>query len=188
LVAQGLLPADWPVTVHAVSGYSGGGKAMIAEFEDADGETFSRDAVRIYATGLRHKHVAEMQRHAGLGRPPLFSPAVGRYHQGMIVEVPLPLAALPTSPSLDQVRDILEAAYAGELFVSVADKAETEATPSLQPEALNGTNQLKLYAFGDPVAGQARLVALLDNLGKGASGAAVQSLNLMAGLEEGGGL
>jgi len=188
LVAQGLLPTDWPVTVHAVSGYSGGGKAMIAEFEEAEGDTFTRDAYRIYATGLRHKHVAEMQRHAGLGRAPLFSPAVGRYHQGMIVEVPLHLAALPGSPSLDQVREALALAYAGERFVTVADSAETEATLSLQPEALNGTNQLKLYAFGDRGSGQARLVALLDNLGKGASGAAVQSLNLMAGLEEGCGL
>jgi len=188
LVTAGLLPADWPVTVNAVSGYTGGGKAMIAEFEDAGRETFTHDAFRIYATGLGHKHVDEMQRHAGLGRPPLFAPAVGRYPQGMIVEVPLQLAALPGRPSLDAVRQTLEAAYAGERFVTVADAGETAATKALQPEALNGTNQLKLYAFGDADTGQARLVALLDNLGKGASGAAVQSLNLMAGLDEAAGL
>ncbi len=188
LVAAGLLPTDWPVTVNAVSGYTGGGKAMIAEFEDAGGATYTHDAFRIYATGLGHKHVAEMQRHASLTRPPLFAPAVGRYPQGMIVEVPLQLAALPSRPGLDDVRRTLQAAYAGERFVTVADAVETEATRALQPEALNGTNQLKLFAFGDAAAGQARLVALLDNLGKGASGAAVQSLNLMAGLDEGAGL
>ena len=188
LVVDGLLPADWPVTVNAVSGYTGGGKAMIAEFEDVGGATFTRDAFRIYATQLGHKHVPEMQRHAGLAHPPLFTPAVGRYAQGMIVEVPLQLFALPARPSLDRVRETLQAAYAGERFVTVASAEETASTGSLQPEALNGTNALKLYAFGDAAAGQARLVALLDNLGKGASGAAVQSLNLMAGFDEASGL
>ena len=188
LVVDGLLPADWPVTVNAVSGYTGGGKAMIAEFEDVGGATFTRDAFRIYATQLGHKHVPEMQRHAGLAHPPLFTPAVGRYAQGMIVEVPLHLVTLPARPSLDRVRETLQAAYAGERFVTVASAEETASTGSLQPEALNGTNALKLYAFGDAAAGQARLVALLDNLGKGASGAAVQSLNLMAGFDEASGL
>jgi len=188
LVVAGLVPADWPVTVNAVSGYTGGGKAMIAEFEDEGGATYSHDAYRIYATHLGHKHVPEMQRHAGLAHPPLFTPAVGRYAQGMIVEVPLQLFALPTRPSLERVREVLAAAYAGERFVSVATADETANLKALQPEALNGTNDLKLFVFGDAAAGQARLVALLDNLGKGASGAAVQSLNLMAGFDEATGL
>ena len=188
LVVAGLVPADWPVTVNAVSGYTGGGKAMIAEFEDEGGATFSHDAYRIYATHLGHKHVPEMQRHAGLAHPPLFTPAVGRYAQGMIVEVPLQLFALPTRPSLERVREVLAAAYAGERFVSVSTADETASLKALQPEALNGSNELKLFVFGDAAAGQARLVALLDNLGKGASGAAVQSLNLMAGFDEATGL
>ena len=178
LTDAGLLPADWPVTINAVSGYTGGGKAMIAEFE-ADGPPF-----RLYATALGHKHVAEMMRYAGLSRPPLFAPAVGDFAQGMIVEVPLQLWALPAAPSLEAVRDAIAAAYAGERFVKVASADEAATTKTLEPEALNGTNQIGLYVFGDDRAGQARLVALLDNLGKGASGAAVQNLNLVLGLDE----
>ena len=188
LVAAGLIPADWPATVNAVSGYTGGGKAMITEFEDEASPTFTRAAFRIYATALGHKHVAEMQVHAGLVHAPLFAPAVGRFAQGMIVEVPVQLNAMPSRPSLTAVREVLQAAYAGERFVQVADAAELEATRTLDPEALNGTNRLKLYVFGDAGRGQARLVALLDNLGKGASGAAVQSLNIMFGLDEATGL
>jgi N-acetyl-gamma-glutamyl-phosphate reductase len=188
LTDAGLLPADHPVTVNAVSGYSGGGKAMIAEFEDAAAPNHTRAPYRIYATALGHKHVAEMMRHAGLSRPPLFAPAVGRYAQGMLVEIPLQLWALPGAPSLAEVREALADAYAGERFVEVASAEETAAVRTLDPEGLNDTNRLRLYAFGDEAAGQARLVALLDNLGKGASGAAVQNLNLVLGLEEGAGL
>ncbi|NEX92097.1 N-acetyl-gamma-glutamyl-phosphate reductase [Caulobacter sp. 17J65-9] len=188
LVAAGLIPADWPVSVNAVSGYSGGGKAMIAEFEDASSPAYTTAAFRIYATALGHKHVGEMRQHTGLTRPPLFAPAVGRYAQGMIVEVPLQLAAMAGAPSVARVREVLAAAYEGERFVSVATAEETAATKTLDPEGLNDTNRLKLYVFGDEAAGQARLVALLDNLGKGASGAAVQNLNLALGLDEGLGL
>ncbi|MBC6980847.1 N-acetyl-gamma-glutamyl-phosphate reductase [Caulobacter sp. 17J80-11] len=188
LVAAGLLPADWPVTVNAVSGYSGGGKAMIAEFEDASSPAYTTAAFRIYATALGHKHVGEMRQHTGLTRAPLFAPAVGRYAQGMIVEVPLQLSAMTGAPSVAQVREVLTAAYEGERFVSVATAEETAATRTLDPEGLNDTNRLKLFVFGDEAAGQARLVALLDNLGKGASGAAVQNLNLALGLDEGLGL
>ncbi len=188
LVRAGLLPADWPVGVNAVSGYSGGGRAMIAEFEDADAPGFTRDAYRAYALNLGHKHLAEMQVHAGFAHPPIFTPAVGRYVQGMIVEVPLPLWALPGKPTLADVHAALADAYAGERFVKVAGLDEAAAMKGLDPEGLNGTNRLKLFVFGDEGRGQARLVALLDNLGKGASGAAVQTLNLMCGLEEGAGL
>ena len=195
LVRAGLIPADFPITVNAVSGYSGGGKGLIAEFE-TEGAT---DAFRAYGMTLKHKHVPEMTAYAGLKQAPLFAPAVGRYAQGMIVEVPLQLWAMPSAPAPDALRETLANAYAGERFVAVADKAETEAlataragagghVTALDPEALNNTNQLKLYVFGNEETQQARLVAILDNLGKGASGAAVQNLNLMLGLEEGAGL
>jgi N-acetyl-gamma-glutamyl-phosphate reductase len=186
-VRSGLLPADWPVSVNAVSGYSGGGRAMISEFE-GEGSGATRDAYRAYALNLGHKHVGEMQVHAGLSHPPIFAPAVGRYAQGMIVELPLPLWPLPGAPKLADVHAVLAETYAGERFVEVAGLAEAAATKGLDPEGLNGTNRLKLFVFGDAASGQARLVALLDNLGKGASGAAVQTLNLMYGLDEGSGL
>ena len=184
LVRAGLLPADWPVTVNAISGYSGGGKSMIAEFE-APG---AAAPYRAYALGLGHKHLGEMRKHAGLARAPLFTPAVGAYAQGMIVEVPLALWALPGAPGLADLHAALAAAYEGERFVEVASLEEAAAMKGLEPEGLNNTNRMKLFVFGSDNLGQARLVALLDNLGKGASGAAVQNLNLMLGLDEGAGL
>ena len=184
LVREGLVPADWPATISGVSGYSGGGKSMIAEFEEGEGAP----PYRIYATGLEHKHVPEITARVGLTTRPLFAPSVGRYYKGMIVEVPLQLAALPARPSLAQLQACLAQAYAGEAFVEVASLAEASQTKTLAPEGLNGTNRMRLFVFGSEEHGQARLVALLDNLGKGASGAAVQNLNLMLGLEEGAGL
>lgn len=190
LVSAGIIPAGWPVTVNAVSGYSGGGKAMIAEFEapgSGPGVT-KADAFRAYGLSLKHKHVPEMTRHTGLERPVLFAPAVGNYRQGMLVEVPLQLAALPSSPSVEAVHGALVQAYAGCRFVEVAALETTEAMTGIDPEGLNGTNTMRLHVFGDREGEQVRLAALLDNLGKGASGAAVQNLNLMLGLDEGTGL
>ena len=184
LVQAGIIPADWPVTVNAVSGYSGGGKAMIAEFE-ADGGS---DPFRAYGLTLKHKHIPEMQVYAGLVHRPLFAPAVGTYAQGMLVEVPLQLGALPGRSTVADVHAALSAAYDGERFVSVASLEESQAMTGIEPEALNGTNQMRLFVFGDPDGDQVRLVAQLDNRGKGASGAAVQNLNLMLGLDEGAGL
>lgn len=183
LVRAGIVPADQSITVNAVSGYSGGGKAMIAEFESGAADPF-----RAYGLSLKHKHVPEMTQHAGLTRPVLFAPAVGNYRQGMLVEVPLHLSAVPSSPSIEVVHGALVEAYAGARFVEVAELEDTEAMGGLTPEGLNGTNRLRLHVFGDRSGEQARLVALLDNLGKGASGAAVQNLNLMLGLDEGEGL
>ena len=188
LIDAGIVPVDWPVTINAVSGYTGGGKAMIAEFEDATDPTFTRAPYRLYATTLEHKHVPEIALRSGLTHRPLFTPAVGRYAQGMLVEVPLQLWAMPGAPSLAQVHTALTEHYRGERFVEVVPVAEARATKTLDPEGLNGTNRLKLYVFGNEEEGQARVVALLDNLGKGASGAAVQNLNLMLGLEEAAGL
>ena len=183
LVSAGIIPAGWPVTVNAVSGYSGGGKAMIAEFEAG-----GAGAYRAYGLSLKHKHVPEMTLHTGLERPVLFAPAVAAYRQGMLVEVPLQLAALPSSPSVEVVHGALAEAYAGCRFVEVAELETTEAMTGIDPEGLNGTNRMRLHVFGDRAGAQVRLVALLDNLGKGASGAAVQNLNLMLGLDEGMGL
>jgi N-acetyl-gamma-glutamyl-phosphate reductase len=161
---------------------------MIAEFEDASAPNHTHVPYRLYATTLGHKHLPEMRQHARLDHAPLFTPAVGRYAQGMLVEVPLHLWALPGAPSLSRVRETLADAYAGEHFVEVASAEEAATIKTLDPEGLNDTNRLKLFVFGDENAGHARLVALLDNLGKGASGAAVQNLNLVLGLEEGAGL
>jgi N-acetyl-gamma-glutamyl-phosphate reductase len=186
LVEGGIVPRDWALSVNAVSGYSGGGKAMIAEFEDESDPTFTRVPYRIYALTQKHKHVPEMQTHTGLAHAPIFAPSVGRYYKGMIVEVPLPLPALPARPKRADVQAALSAAYAGERFMTVASRDEADAIKTLDPEGLNGTNRMKLFVFGNDE--QARLVALLDNLAKGASGAAVQNLNLMLGLDEGAGL
>ncbi len=186
LLDSGIVPRGWQFSVNAVSGYSGGGKAMIAEFEDETSPTYTRAPYRIYAMGQKHKHVPEMQQQAGLSRPPIFAPSVGRYYKGMIVEVPLAIMNLPNVATPKQLHDALRTAYAGERFVEVASLEEASALKTLDPEGLNGTNRLKLFVFGHE--GEARLVALLDNLGKGASGAAVQNLNLMLGLDEGAGL
>ncbi|WP_421865789.1 N-acetyl-gamma-glutamyl-phosphate reductase [Parvibaculum sp.] len=184
LVDAGLVPEGWPLTVNAVSGYSGGGKQMIAEFEDADAPGHTKEAYRAYALSLAHKHVPEMQKNMGLQNPPLFTPNVGRYAQGMIVEVPLQLWALPGDVPLTALHETLAEAYDGQRFVSLAPYDEIAATAKLDPEQLNGTNELKLFVFGNPKTKQARLMALLDNLGKGASGQAVQCLNIMIGADE----
>jgi N-acetyl-gamma-glutamyl-phosphate reductase len=181
LVEAGLAPADWPFTVHGVSGYSGGGKSMIAEFEDAAAGNHTDVPFRLYGLGLDHKHLPEMQAYAHLTRRPLFTPAVGRYRKGMLVEVPLHLEALPGAPSPADVHGCLAAAYADEAFVEVASLEQNAAIATLDPEGLNGGNRMRLHVFANAAAGQASLVALLDNLGKGAAGAAVQNLNLALG-------
>jgi N-acetyl-gamma-glutamyl-phosphate reductase len=159
---------------------------MIAEFENEADPAYTRAPYRIYALSQKHKHVPEMQKYANLARAPIFAPSVGRYYKGMIVEVPLPLAAMAKGAKLDDVHGVLTQAYKGERFVTVASIEEARATKTLDPEGLNGTNQLKLFVFGHDE--EARLVAQLDNLGKGASGAAVQNLNLALGREENAGL
>lgn len=182
LVTAGLVADDTPLSVNAVSGYSGGGKAMIAEFETRA----SDDNYRIYGLNQSHKHPPEMKAHAQLSHVPMFTPAVGRYAQGMIVEVPLMLWSLQCAPPRATIRDTLAAAYAGERFVTVADLDATDALTGLEPEARNNTNHMDLFVFGSDE--QARLVARFDNLGKGASGAAVQNLNIALGLDEAAGL
>ena len=183
LVDGGLIAADWPWTVNAASGYSGGGKAMIAAFEDADAPDASATAFRLYSLGATHKHVPEMQTHARLTHPPLFAPAVARTYRGMLVDVPVPAPALRAAPA--DLRAALAEAHAGSPLISVAPENDGSA---LVIEEVAGTDRIALHVFADAATGQARLIAAIDNLGKGAAGAAVQNLNLMAGLPEASGL
>jgi N-acetyl-gamma-glutamyl-phosphate reductase len=192
LVERGLLPTDWPVTINAVSGYSGGGKQLIAAFEDPNSPNATHDNFRLYAMGVVQKHIEEIQEYASLDNRPLFIPSVGRFAQGMLVSVPLQLWAMKGLPTLDALHETLAEHYAGEHFLTVAPLEETLAigrAPSVdarnpEPEGLNDTNRMRLFVYGNVEHQQAVLVAQLDNLGKGASGQAVQNLNLMLGLEE----
>lgn len=180
LIQGGLLPSDWPYVCHAVSGYSGGGKAMIARFED-DADIAYRD----YGLALGHKHVPEMQCYAGLGNEPVFAPAVIPAHRGMVVEVPLHLSMMERAAPVDSLRQCLQLFYQESEVVTLHEDAPEEL---LLRRSMAPSDRLDLYVFGAKDGRQARLVAVLDNLGKGASGAAVQNLNLMAGLPETAGL
>ncbi|MBT0669879.1 N-acetyl-gamma-glutamyl-phosphate reductase [Novosphingobium profundi] len=180
LVRAGLLPADWPYVCHAVSGYSGGGKALIARFE-AEPDI----AYRAYGLAMGHKHVPEMKTHAGLAHDPIFAPAVVPAHRGMLVEVPLHLALMDKAGSADELRAALAEFYAGSPIVTVAPDAPGEL---LLLRSMEPNDGLTLRVVGAADGAQARMAAVLDNLGKGASGAAVQNLNIMAGLDETAGL
>ncbi|HEU0156475.1 MAG TPA: N-acetyl-gamma-glutamyl-phosphate reductase [Stellaceae bacterium] len=176
LVDAGMVPVDYPVTINAVSGYSGGGKSLIAAHEEAGGPAFE-----LYALGLEHKHVAETQHYSGLARRPIFVPSVGHFHQGMLVSVPLHLDTLPGNPNGGELRAVLDESYRGCAHIAVV---EPPADGKLEPEALNATNQLELSVHTNDARRHAVLVARLDNLGKGASGAAVQNLCLMLGIAD----
>ncbi|MEZ5825558.1 MAG: N-acetyl-gamma-glutamyl-phosphate reductase [Geminicoccaceae bacterium] len=175
LVDAGIMPADFPLTINAVSGYSGGGRQMIENFEGGRAPAF-----QLYGLTLEHKHLPELQRFGGLSRRPIFVPSVGNYRQGMLVSVPLHLATLNGGPLASDLRTILAKRYAGSEHVRVLDEASTAVM--VEPEGLNGTNDLELSVHGHDGHEQAVLVARLDNLGKGASGAAVQNIALMLGL------
>ena len=175
LIRAGLVPVDWTFAVNAISGYSGGGKNMIAEFQGPN----PPPAARVYALGLAHKHVAEMQKHARIEHPPIFQPAVVNTYRGMVVEVPLPLHAFTRRPSIEACENALRDAYKDSAVVRVVEPdGDTIAI-----EADAETDRLTLRVCGNTETGQARLIATLDNLGKGAAGAAVQNLNIMAGLD-----
>lgn len=181
LVRAGLIPADWQLSAGGASGYSGGGKAMIAEFEDGSEPT----GFRAYGLDLDHKHLPEMQKHARMEHPPVFMPAVAHAYRGMLVEVPLALAALPRKPSPTQILQTLADAYRDSPIVRVMEDNDTKLV-RLEDDA--GTDRLTIRVFGNAERGQARLIATLDNLGKGAGGAAVQNLNIMAGFDPTAGL
>ena len=177
LIQAGLVPPDYPIAISAVSGYSGGGRSLI-EAHDRDGGP----AFELYALGLEHKHVPETELYSGLKRRPIFVPSVGHFRQGMLVSVPLYLDDLPERPTGADLREALCAFYEGSEYMKVmAGNGEDK----LEPEALNGTNRLELYVWANEARRHAVLVARLDNLGKGASGAAVQNLRLMLDLGPG---
>ncbi len=182
LIAAGLLPADLPFTINAVSGYSGGGKALIQRYEDPSAPDPLDLPFWLYSLGLEHKHVAELELHGGLARRPLFLPSVGRFAQGMLVQIPLQLWALPGQTRIADLHAVLFDWYRDQPFVKVAALDHCRQLERLGPEGLNGTNEMHLFCFGNEAHQQIVLTALLDNLGKGASGAAVQNLNLMLGL------
>ena len=178
LIDAGLMARDFPVTVNAVSGYSGGGKSMIADHEEGRAPNFE-----LYGLGLEHKHVAELQLYTGLARRPIFVPSVGHFRQGMLVSVPLHLDMLHGQVSVDDLHDVLAKAYQGAKLVKVLGNDEASVKAGrIEAEALNDSDVMELRVYGNQARGQAVLVARLDNLGKGASGAAVQNLQLMLGL------
>lgn len=181
LIRAGLIPADWPLAYCGASGYSGGGKAMIAEFEGGGTDT----GYRAYGLTMAHKHLPEMQRHARIEHAPLFQPAVARVYRGMLGEVALPLHAIPRRPSLAALHDRLSDAYRDAPLIRIADTADASAV-GIEDDA--GADRMTLHVFGNAEATQARLIATFDNLGKGAAGAAVQNLNIMAGLDQTAGL
>lgn len=184
LVEVGLLPADTPVTLNAISGYSGGGRKMIEDYEAADDPS----PFLPYGLTLKHKHLPEMTAYGLLAHDVLFQPAVGAFAQGMVTMVPLQLWALPGAVTARQIHAALSERYAGEPFVTVAPFAAVDRVAGLDPRSHNGTNAMHLHVFGNDDRRQALLVAVYDNLGKGASGAAVQNLNLMLGREPTAGL
>ena len=183
LVAAGILPADYPVSVNAVSGYTGGGKQTIAQMEDASRPNHIASPHFLYGLPLMHKHVAEIKQYGLLDRRPIFAPSVGRFAQGMIVQVPLHLTDLNGMASIGDIHATLVGHYAGQEIVEVVPLATSAKLDRLDPTELADTDKMKLYVFGTEGQGQVNLVALLDNLGKGASGAAVQNMDLMLGLK-----
>jgi len=175
LIDAGMMTPDFDVSINAISGYSGGGKAMIAEHEGAGGPAFE-----LYALGLAHKHLPEIMAYGGLARRPVFVPSVGHFRQGMLVSIPLFLDRLPGRPTAREIFDVLDARYSG----SVRVRAHWGAADDLDPQALNGTDLLDIFVFANGAHDHAVLIARLDNLGKGASGAAVQNIALMLGLAD----
>ncbi|CDM57287.1 MULTISPECIES: N-acetyl-gamma-glutamyl-phosphate reductase [Rhizobium] len=179
LRTAGILPDGYPVTVNAVSGYTGGGKQMIAQIEDQNRNDAIAAPHFLYGLTLTHKHVPEMKIHGLLDRAPIFSPSVGKFPQGMIVQVPLHLDDLAEGTTLESIHAALVAHYAGQDIVTVVPLEESRKLPRIDAVELAGKDTMKLFVFGTPGASQINLVALLDNLGKGASGAAVQNMDLM---------
>jgi len=176
LVDAGVIPADYPITVNAVSGYSGGGRSMIEAYEAGTAPAFE-----LYALGLEHKHIPELMRYGGLTRRPIFVPSVGNFRQGMIVSVPLHLDTLPGKPCLRDIERILDEHYRGSEIVTVSQEPGAKLS-RLAAEVADGSDKLELFVFGKAELGQAVLLARLDNLGKGAAGAAVQNIRLMLGI------
>jgi N-acetyl-gamma-glutamyl-phosphate reductase len=173
LTDAGVMPKDAAVSISSVSGYSGGGKAMIEAYE-----TGKAPAFELYALGLEHKHMPEIQLYSGLAARPIFAPSVGNFRQGMLVSAPLHLDLLPGKPKIADLIDVYKTHYRGQKHFHIAKSGDS---PRIEPESLNGTNDIEIHVYPNEARGQALLVAKFDNLGKGASGAAVQNLMLMLG-------
>lgn len=188
LVQEGIVPRDYPVTCCSVTGYSGGGKKLIEKYEVAGANRQNLESPRFYALGLSHKHLPEMQKVSGLLFPPLFTPIVGAFSQGMLVSVPLLKRLLNNKITAREVHEFLSSYYASERFVRVMPYESEDYLDNgfLDATGCNNTNRIEIFVFGN--AGQILLLSRLDNLGKGASGAAVQNMNVMLGLDEGTGL
>ncbi|MEH2402801.1 N-acetyl-gamma-glutamyl-phosphate reductase [Nostoc sp.] len=190
LIAKGLLKNSFPITVNAVSGYSGGGKSLIKQyhtFHEQQAEAESLYPYGIYGLQFGHKHVKEMHHYSGLALPPLFVPAVGDFEQGMLVQVPLPLGTLDNPPSGEVIHQAIANYYQSEKFVQVAPFQDSTLLRNgifLDAIAINGTNIVQVFVFANDASKEVLLVARLDNLGKGASGAAIQNLNIMLGFPE----
>ena len=188
LVKLGILPADFPVTINAVSGYTGGGKSLIRSFEDKTSEDYTNQQFFLYGLSLTHKHVPEIKIRGELEYSPIFIPSVGRFARGMLVSIPLHLRLLEGQPNGDDVYSALANYYEKSTFVEVVRKSELSSISRIDPMGTNDTNLLKIHVFSNEHEGLAFICVLLDNLGKGASGQAIQNLNLMAGLDESTGL
>lgn len=178
LVMSGQLPLDYPITINAVSGYSGGGKQMIAQMENSSAEDHISANHFLYALALTHKHLPEIINRTGISRSPVFTPNVGRFAQGMLVNIPLHLA-LMNDASIASIHQIFDAHYKGQQVVEVAGLKEVAQATRLNAEEMRDTDKMKIYVCGTAGSGQVNLVASLDNLGKGASGAAVQNMDIM---------
>jgi N-acetyl-gamma-glutamyl-phosphate reductase len=185
LIDAGLMPRDYPVTYNAVSGYSGGGRKMIEDYEREGNQAMP---YLPYGLTFNHKHLGEMKLYSGLDRDVVFQPAVGNYAQGMLGAVPVFSDLLSKRAALAEIHDILAKAYRDAAFVDVAPLSADERSRDINPQYLNNTNRMRLHVFGNEARGQVLLMAIYDNLGKGASGAAVQNLNLMIGAEESAGV
>jgi N-acetyl-gamma-glutamyl-phosphate reductase len=181
LIAKGLLPASYPVTYNAVSGYSGGGRKMI---EDYESKGIAASPYMPYGLSFNHKHLAEMKLYASLKQDVIFQPVVGNYAQGMLGAVPLFLNKMMKGTTVAKIHKLLTQYFSKSRFVEVAELADIERAPHLDPTVLNNSNRLRLHVFGNDKRGQVLIMSIYDNLGKGASGAAVQNLNLMIGADE----
>ncbi|MGI9401298.1 MAG: N-acetyl-gamma-glutamyl-phosphate reductase [Rhizobiaceae bacterium] len=179
LIDAGVMAPGHPISINAVSGYTGGGKDLIAKMEDTSHEEHIGANHFLYALTMAHKHVPEIVSRVGLKREPIFTPNVGRFAQGMLVNIPLHLDLLITSPDAAQLQEILNRQYNSSKFVTVADYEESRDLARIDAQEMVGSDAMKLYVFGDNAGTQANLVASLDNLGKGASGAAIQNLDIM---------
>jgi N-acetyl-gamma-glutamyl-phosphate reductase len=185
LVKSGLMESDHPITINAVSGYSGGGKGLISQMEDDSVDDAISSAFFSYSMDLNHKHIPEIITRCGLSRRPIFTPSVGRFAQGMLVQIPLFLDDLGTDTTRQDIHAVFAAHYGGQKFVSVAGFDESDLIKRLDPEEMVGTDEMRLFVFGARDGREVNLIASLDNLGKGASGAAVQNLDLMLGGQAG---